>query len=271
MTMTPSGTADSDAILTAYLDNELDPEAREEVERLIRADSRTKSRLAELAGGCRGIHSAFDQMLEAAPVERLEARLAAVAERVPAPPMLPSRYPAQRGLLALVASVLLAIGGAAGFLAGQAPPPFIARLFASDEWQETVARQVSLYSPASLEAIRVDQVEQRTRLDRLAETLNLRLSADTLALPGLTLKRVEQLQIEGRPLAQLLYASDDIGPIALCILRESEADTARETKQVAGMTLIYWTADAHGFLLVGTAPVEKMQELAETTAQHFSG
>ena len=48
------------------------------------------------------------------------------------------------------------------------------------------------------------RVNRLPQLGRLSEILKLDLSQARVALPGLTLKRVEPLQFENRPLAQLL-------------------------------------------------------------------
>lgn len=259
----------SDDLLTAYLDGELDRAARENVERLLGTDPQARDRLAQLASGTIGLRQALDHLLDAAPHERLDAL--APTNGMPPPPATaaPGSGRARWALAATVAGVLLIFGGAGGFMLATAPPTFLARMLAWGEWEETVARQVSLYAPASLDTIRVDAATQKARLAQLSATLDLDLSASRVTFPGLTLKRVEQLQIDGRPLAQLLYESD-LGPIALCILRETDADGDQGVRRISGMNLVYWSAGAHGFLLVGRAPAETMRRIADAAAQRFS-
>jgi hypothetical protein len=74
-----------------------------------------------------------------------------------------------------------------------------------EAWLDAVAKQVSLYSRESVASIPVDETTQKTDLDRLSEILKVDLSQARVALPGLTLKL---LQIENRPLAQLLYEGE---------------------------------------------------------------
>lgn len=268
--MTTEGDAGvSDAVLTAYLDDELEPAAREDVERLVRSDSRIRDRLAVLACGGRGVRPAFDRVLDAAPDDRLEALLARAAARSRSPPLAPVRHHVRRGLMAMAASLLLVIGGTAGFMVGQAPPAFLARMFAWDEWQESIARQVSLHDRASLAAIEVDPADQRVRLARLSAELGISLSPELVQLPGLSLKRVERLRVEDRPLLQLLYDGDETGPVALCIVREPDEGGERASRRIAGMNLVYWTADGYGFLLVGAAPADTIRGLAEIASSRF--
>jgi anti-sigma factor RsiW len=74
-----------DAMLVAYLDSELEPEAHEEVERLLRSDASVRERLAALACGTRPLKHSFGAVLAAAPRERLQAQLAVSVKKTARP------------------------------------------------------------------------------------------------------------------------------------------------------------------------------------------
>jgi anti-sigma factor RsiW len=268
MSVTASGDRPTDAELVAYLDGALEPAAHGEVERLLRDDPAARDRLAALAAGGRPLRQVFDGLLEAAPRERLEAMLTdAVARTEPQP----RRAAARRGmhwLGQIAAALLLVVVGAAGgyFAAGGPAPGLIADLVdfdSSDAWRDTVAQQVSLYAGDSVAALPVNEAAQTVALARLSAALDMALSPQGTALPGLALKRVDLLQSRDRPLAQLLYYAADTGPVALCIMREEEADRGPTVERRAGLNLVYWTAGGRAFLLLGSAQAAQLRALAD--------
>src|SRR5215510_721381 len=111
-----TGEISLDAILTSYLDGELEPEAHEILERLIKSDASVCERLSMLSRGVRPLKRAFDAVLQSAPRERLEAQFAAsIAEFSRASWLVRSR----RWVMAIAAALLLAIfAGTVGYLLG---------------------------------------------------------------------------------------------------------------------------------------------------------
>src|SRR5262249_8225291 len=72
---------DMDALLVAYLDGELEPEAHEELERRLHNEAALRARLTELAEGVRPIRASFDALLEGAPRPRLEMAFASAVAK----------------------------------------------------------------------------------------------------------------------------------------------------------------------------------------------
>ena len=106
-----------DAILVAYLDGELEPEAHEKLERLLKSDASVRERLAMLSRGARPFKRTFDAVLDSAPRERLQAQLAASVTKFARPSWLAR---SRRWGMAIAAALLLVIGaGAVGYLLGQ--------------------------------------------------------------------------------------------------------------------------------------------------------
>src|SRR5262245_52065626 len=71
----PSG----DDVLTAYLDGELDGEAKRALEAALAADAGTRARLEALKGSGRPFQESFALVTEAAPRERLTTMFAGMA------------------------------------------------------------------------------------------------------------------------------------------------------------------------------------------------
>ena len=74
---------DNDALLVAYLDGALKPEARQDLEHRLATDASLRARLGVLAEGGRQIRSSFDSLLESAPRARLDAIFAAALAKAP--------------------------------------------------------------------------------------------------------------------------------------------------------------------------------------------
>ena len=136
-------------------------------------------------------------------------------------------------------------------------------------WIAAVAGQLSLYDAASVASIQVNDAKQQAQLSKLGEVLKLDLSAPKVALEGLTLKRAELLHFKGRKVAELLYASAEHGPLALCIMAEPGGEGEGEVESRDGLNFMYWTASGRRFLLIGAAPAKKIDALADTISSRF--
>jgi len=261
------GRDDMDALLVAYLDGELDPPRRQELEQRLRDDTALKARLAALAEAGRPLRGAFDTLLDVAPRGRLETAFAAASAKAQARPQF--RY--RRMLVAAAASLLLLLcGGVAGYLVAKAPAELFEEADELEEaWVGAVAGQLSLYNAASLAAIEVPSGELEAQLAKLGERLGLDLSVPRVTFAGLTLKRAELLHFEDRAIAELLYASEDHGPVALCIMAAPGGDGEGEVESRDGLNLMYWAQSGRRFLLIGDAPARRIESLAETVASAF--
>lgn len=258
---------DNDALLVAYLDGELKPEARQELEHRLGTDASLRARLGVLAEGGRQIRSSFDSLLKSSPRARLDAVFAAALAKAP-------RHRARRYremLLAAAAALLLLIcGGVAGYFIAKAPGELFEAADAFEEqWIDAVAGQLSLYDASSVAAIKVDSAEQQAQLTKLGKILKLDLSAPKVELEGLTLKRAELLHFQGHEVAEFLYASKKHGPVALCIVVKPGGEGEGDVESRDGLNLVYWAASGRRFLLIGGAPPERIEALADAAADRF--
>ncbi len=103
----PAHNPPGDDVLTAYIDGELDADARRAVDAALAADAQTFARLNALKGAARPFKESFQLVTDAAPRERLTAMLAAVA-----PPR--ADHAPRRVWMSAAAVVLFAAGIAIG-------------------------------------------------------------------------------------------------------------------------------------------------------------
>lgn len=256
-----------DAILVAYLDGELEPQAHEELERLLESDPSVRERLAMLSRGIRPFKRSFDAVLQAAPRARLLARIFASVTKTSRPRWF-ADY--RQRLIATAAALLLLIGGGtAGYFLGQVSPDLFEMGNSDEAWLDAVTKQVSLYNREFVASIPIDENAQDVQLSRLSETLKLDLSRARVALPGLTLKRIELLQFENRPLAQLLYEGEH-GLVVLCIMPLPNGESEREAERRADLNTVYWASGDYRFLLAGPAPAETVESIADVVESRFA-
>ena len=288
----------TDEDLVAYLDGELAQEARAALARTIASRHDVQQRLLELSGGARPFREAFAPLLDAAPRERLDAMLARLAVPQPVPsealpsPSAPSLAVSQRpvpsrpgpsrlavGLGALAAAVLLFVAGAGtgvAWLSGLAP--LQALLPASDheaeeDWREAVAQYLTLYTPETLASIPDDADLRRRELATVGARLGLALPPETVALPGLPLKRAQIFAYDERPLGQVGFLDPSSGPLALCITTGAGAGPAlrpalREERR-QGFNIVFWDTGRHRLMLIGRAPFERLRALASLLADRL--
>ena len=254
----------TDALLVAYLDGELEPKAHKELERRLRNDAALRARLTELSEAVRPIRASFDALLKAAPRPRLEMAFASAVVKAT---RQDHRY--RRLLVAAAAALLLLLGGVAGYFIAKPPAELLEAGGDEDQWIDAVTGQMSLYDAASVAAIEVDETKQKAELAKVGQALNLYLSEPMVTLEGLTLKRAELLSFQGHQVAQLLYASDEHGPVELCIMAQPGGESEGEVETREGLNFIYWTAGGRRFLLIGAAPANRIDALADKVAARF--
>ena len=287
--MPPAQVSPTDEELVAYLDGELAQEARAALARTIASRHDVQQRLLELSGGARPFREAFAPLLDAAPRERLDAMLARLAIPQPVPsealpsPSAPSLADSRRpglsrlavGLGALAAAVLLFVAGAGTGVAWLSDlAPLQALLPASDheaeeDWREAVAQYLTLYTPETLASIPEDADLRRRELATVGARLGLALPPETVALPGLPLKRAQIFAYDERPLGQVGYLDPSSGPLALCITTGAGAGPALREERRQGFNIVFWDTGRHRLMLIGRAPFERLRALASLLADRL--
>jgi anti-sigma factor RsiW len=265
--------APDDTLLSAWLDDELPPEQRAEVEAWLREHPEDAARVRLWALDAEALRARLDGVL----VEPVPQALAQVTWRK-APDTLPgARW--QRWAAALAIFVL---GGAVGAVAMWWLPPGSGGLARGGEpaWVQRAAVAHAVYVPEVRHAVEVKAQEEH--LSRwLTRRLTVPVKLFDLRAQGFELVGGRLLpDAAGTPSAQLMYqALPDIGatgtdgkPLRVTVyLRKPDSNTpaAFRYERQGELGLFYWVegesaeGGACGYALVGTLPKEKLLALAE--------
>ncbi len=262
-----------DGDLVAYLDGELPPERRAALEEKMAGDPALADRLSVLQSGGRPFRQAFDAVLKAAPVERLSAALEQELQLQRNRSLGGRRLPAWAAIAASL--TILVVGLGAGYTLRSFDTPAMPEDGVRGEeadsgaWGQMLASDLALYTPESLALIEPGQTPTDSELQAIGAKLNVSLSAERLALPGLTLKQARLLAFRDTPFIQLVYLDPQHGPVAFCIFASSGGIETPESTSSAGMNLVYWANDRESYMLIGRAPAPDLQGLAGSLAKKF--
>lgn len=233
----------SDEQLVAYLDGELDGDYRQQLDNAIAEDSLLSLRVQWLSRSNLPYKNAYDELAQQAPLERLQARLEAIA--APQRPGFNRRWFIGGATAALLAGGVLADRLFLGWHAAQ-----------SNNWRGLVADYMALYVPQTLDHLPTDDAAQRAQLRTIDARLGLNLSPTALKLSGAEFKRAQMLEYDGVPIAQIVYLDAKHGPLALCVTRSNSGSQPLAHERRREMNVVYWTEREHAWMLIGhDAPV----------------
>ena len=296
-----------DILLMAYVDGELPPHQREEVERELRTSPDAAERVALLQASRLPYRDAFAAQklppvppsLSAKIEEMARAAKAKTAQPAVSPdisvndPVVPrapgsaSSSPIRSRLR--VAPAWLGVAFLAGAFAcglvlrlgpGMGPASNAGASLASvgtgvSPWVTAAASYQQLYSRETLAYVDPDSNLSIKTVKEIREDDGLALRIPDLSAAGLTFKRVQRLRFNNKPLVQIVYLPEKGAPVALCVMKEVKPDAAVEDQRVASMTVVTWRQAELGYALIGQpegvdlAAVGK-QIAAGGTAQLFS-
>jgi anti-sigma factor RsiW len=256
-----------DGMLVAYIDGELDAGEKLALERKLSAEPALIARLADLRRGGRDFAKAYDPLLAAAPADRLRTMVRGLAVPRPA-----GRMPARMLAAIAAAIVIFAVGAAAGYF-GPRLGGFAQQAVVEPQppnWRQVVAEYVTLTTSATLNAIPVDQALLDKQVSALSKQVSLPISSAKLALPHAYLKKAEAFEFRGRPLVQFGYLAPDSGPLAFCIIVNGRPDAAPAFEQREGSNIVFWTKDGRGYMLIGKAPRDALEQYAGDLAKRLT-
>jgi anti-sigma factor RsiW len=267
-----------DMLLMAYVDGELSPNQRQEIEKEIAASPETAERVALFSASRLPYDEAFaDQKLPPVP-ESLTKKIEALARAHSAqsaaasngqsandahiehdaqmPPSAPVRSRVR------VAPAWLAVAFVAGafclgavlHLAPGLDPAQGAFTTASNgpsPWIRAVVDYQKLYSRETVAFSTVNADESAATVAQIRQDDNLSLRVPDLSAAGLTFKRVTRLRFQGKPLVQIEYLPPEGPPIALCAVKDMRPDEAVAASQVADMNVVTWRQDELHYALIG--------------------
>ncbi|MFJ2462581.1 anti-sigma factor family protein [Pseudomonas sp. NPDC087615] len=239
----------SDEQLVAYLDDELDPDYRRQLDHAIADNPLLNLRVQWLSRSSLPFKNAYDELAQQAPLDRLQARLDAIPS--PQKPGLSRRWFIGAAAAALVTGGVLTDRLFLGWQAQQA-----------HNWRGVVGDYMALYVTQTLEHLPTDEASQRAQLRSIDARLGLSLSPAALKLPGAELKRAQMLEYDGVPIAQIVYLDGKHGPLALCATRSNSGSRPLQHERRHEMNVVFWTEQEHAWMLIGRDAAEGLEEKA---------
>ena len=262
----------SDEVLVAYLDGEVDETTAVEVESWLERDPELRNRLRALTESATQIRDAFEEILREPVPERL---MAAAHGRTSTSADEPAKSAtilsfgaklasatARKGLanrrwgLGLVAAAslsFLVIGAGGGYLAGTGDVSIdgVQTTSTTNSWLDNIAGYHNLLiSSANGAESTVFDVPAGTDKGLPTDIRIPDLKPWSLAFQG-----ARKLVVEGKPAFQFFYTTDNksLGPITITVTNTTRGDMSPTFAKRAGVNLLYWRHQGHGYALVGSA------------------
>jgi len=282
-----------DILLMAYVDGELSPQQREQVEQGIGASPELAERTALLRASRLPYQRAFaHQKLPPVP-ERLAAKIAPMTREHAANDTLtdntvsacdgamPSRSPIRSRLR--IAPAWLAVAFVTGAFCWGAAQRFVLPGLASGRlalastipgaspWVQAAASYQQLYSHETLEQVEPDLEASARIVDDIRHVDGLDLHIPDLRADGLTFKRVQRLRFHGKPLVQIVYLPRAGAPVALCVMKEAKPDQAMAEQHVNDMNVVTWRHAQLGYALIGKRDGVALPDLSRKISSSVSG
>jgi hypothetical protein len=254
-----------DEDLIAYLDKELAPDDRAAVDRAAAADPQVAARLVVLQGQPAEVREVFAPLLREAPTSRLEAMLDSldVARASQATTRGANSWTRRQLIAASIA--LVVAGGLADHVFDSLRPALLPE--DPGHWRDVVAAYVRLYTPQTLSNIPDDPSLRARELAEVGRIIGLDLSAETLDMPGMVLKRSQILEYDRTPLAEINYLDPRGWPLALCIVPSSQPARGPRMEIRRDLNLAFWNDGRHGFVVTGRQSSSNLMEIARSLAK----
>jgi anti-sigma factor RsiW len=278
-------------LLMAYVDGELSAEECQEVEKEIAVSPDVAEFVAQLQTSRLPYTEAFaQQKLPPVPdslTEAVAAMARAHAQRIATPgandaalehsPFAPPSAPVRSRLreaapwlaVAFVAGVFccgiglrFVPGLGAGPDANSAATVAAADLQASS-WVAAAAGYQQLYSRETIAQVPVNAELSAQTLDEIRHQDGLDLRIPDLSQAGLTFKRVQRLRFNDKPLVQIVYLPQQGAPIALCVMKDTQADAAIAEQHIDSMNVVTWRHAALSYALIGKPEGVDLSALAK--------
>jgi len=236
-----------DSILLAYVDEELPPESRAEVEAALASSPELRERLAAMAASALPYVAAFRRQSIPPLPSQLERRVEDLI-RVSVNATWAAGPPVSRGTswrivaAAFVAGALLC-GGMLKYWSHATSSTGAAA------WMQAVAVYQELYARETL----INITEDRALTEKIVSesgNAGVPVRIPDLRAAGLAFKRVQRLSYHDQPVIQIVYLSVRGDPIALCIMRERRKSEAPHMQEFGPMQAAVWHDGALGYVLV---------------------
>ncbi|XUW93436.1 anti-sigma factor (plasmid) [Burkholderia sp. M6-3] len=280
-----------DILLMAYVDGELTPHEREEVEKAICTSADVAERVALLEASVLPYRRAFQQQALPPVPESLTRKIAELAHatalpaapvggnhRTAAPdsqpdPLAGPSLPVRSRLR--TAAPWLAVAFIAGafccgvvlrFAPGAARggfPQSAAQVAAQSNthdgtqggaspWVMAAVNYQRLYTRDTVALDSSNMAAAAHIVDNIRHDDGLPIRVPDLRSAGLTFKRIQRLRYNNKPLVQIVYLPEKGLPVALCVMKDEKADLALAQRQVDSMDVVTWRRAKLSYALIAT-------------------
>ncbi len=234
----------TDAELQAFLDGTAPADMAESIAREMAADQALEERVFALDPLAEPVRAAFDA------VAPPDATRFLPAQEVTTPAS------GRAGLTYALAAACAVLALALALNLRPAPAP---------DWQAQVAAYQALYGVDTVAGEIASDATREAQTTLAGERIALSgLGSVTGAADGLTHVRTQILQIDGVPLAQIVFRTADGTPVALCGLQGTAAGGLQDM-QVGVMEALAsasFETDTHSWLLIGTDDLDFVRDSA---------
>ena len=241
----------NETLLHAYVDNQLEPSRRTEVEAILLADPLAADKVAAYRKQNDMLHALFDPTLSEAAPPRL---------RVQARPVSAMRYAAMLGMLAL--------GLSAGYVGRGAMTVAPAPL----AWYKDAAFAHVAFVPEVLHPVEVSAIQETHLVNWLSKRLGAAVRAPHLQQAGFELMGGRLLPADAQPAAQFMYQDSRGQRLTLYVKREPKADTTSAFRYATedGVSVFYWIDRDFGYALSGDLPKADLLKVAEVVYRQLN-
>jgi anti-sigma factor RsiW len=287
-----------DILLMAYVDGELTPHEREDVEKTISVSPEIAERVALFAASALRYRHAFaHQKLPPVP-ERLTleiARLSRAYSDVPEASGSDRRSAAEPAAFARLLSRLpvrfplnLSLPGLAMTFAAGALSCALVLHFATD-WARNdrgasagaVHAAAAKVSPWVAAAVNYQQLYTRDTVafdaltPEVASQVIAQIHSDDgvpirvpdLRPAGLTFTRIQRLRFHDRPLVQIVYLPKTGLPVALCVMKDEKPDTNMTHEHVESMNVLMWRRANLSYALIASLDDDQLLAIGKQIAK----
>jgi anti-sigma factor RsiW len=259
-----------DVTLLSYVDGELPPAERDQVEAAIAHSEELAAQVSALRASCLPYRMAFDRQPLPPMPPNLAHNVAAwvTVSKTPSPAPRPA---GARWFGAMTASrrawMGMGVAMAASFAAGVVVPDLLNRE-GDTGWADPIVVYQSLYTRETVASLKEDADQTVRVLAEYGLRAGRSVSVPDLRSEGLEFKRAQILAMQNSPLLQLVYLGATGKPVALCLLPQSERpNMAVDDRVEHGMDVATWRRHGIAFALVSDLGAERSGKIAHLLAQ----
>ncbi|MCC8402958.1 zf-HC2 domain-containing protein [Paraburkholderia sp. MMS20-SJTN17] len=253
-----------DSLLMSYVDGELSPEQRAEIEAAIAHSDDLAARAAALQASVLPYRAAYDRQTVPPVPESLKRRIEElVSVSTPQERSAPRggrRIPMQWAVAAFVAGAICS-GVLTGYFGGINP-----LRSGVDPWVQSVADYQVLYGRDTVANVREDKASTEQVMADIHQRDGMPVEVPDLHEVGLKFKRVQRLNYHDHPLIQMVYLPERGDPVALCVIEENERDAPVRSSQVGQMKTVTWRANRLAYVLLAKDPSLDLEAIGNSIA-----